>query len=50
MQQILFKRKFSVQFNAAKVKNVQYLKEKIQPIKNIVIKKNPEKNRLKFEF
>ena len=33
MQQIVFKREFSVLFDAVKTKNVQYLEEKIQLIK-----------------
>ena len=33
MQQTVFKREFSVVFDAVKAKNVQYLEEKIQPIK-----------------
>ena len=41
MKQIVFKRKFSLLFDAVKTENVQYLEEKIQPIKKIVIKKYP---------
>ena len=38
MQQIVFKRDFSVLFNAIKTENVQYLEEKIlQSIKKFVI-------------
>ena len=40
MQQIVFKRNFSVLFDTVKTENVQYLAEKVQPIKKIVIKKN----------
>ena len=43
MQQTLFKRKFSVLLNAVKTENVQHLQAKIQPIKNIVIKKIQKK-------
>ena len=43
MQQIVFKRNFSVLFDSIKTENVQYVEEKIQAIKKIVIKKNPEK-------
>ena len=50
MQQIVFKRKYSVLFDAVKTENVQYLEENIQPIKKIVIEKIEEKNRLKYEF
>ena len=39
MQKIVFKREFSVLFDAVKIKNIQYVEEKIQPIKKIVIKK-----------
>ena len=40
MQQIIFKREFSV---VVKAENVQYLEEKIQHIKKIVIKKIQKK-------
>ena len=40
MQQIVFKRKFSVLLDAVKTENVQYLKEKIQSNKKIIIEKN----------
>ena len=43
MQQIAFKREFFVLFAAVKTENVQYLKEKIQPIKKIVIEKIQKK-------
>ena len=43
MQQIVFKRKFSVLLDAVKTENVQHLEEKIQPIKNIVIEKIQKK-------
>ena len=43
MKQIVFKRKFSVLLNALKTENVQHLEEKIQTIKNIVIKKIQKK-------
>ena len=46
MQQIAFKREFSIQ--CSHTKNGQHLEEKMQPIKEIVIKKS-EKNCLKFE-
>ena len=49
-QQIVFKREFSVLFDAVKTENVQYLEEKMQPIKRILSKKFQKKNRLKFEF
>ena len=39
MQQIVFKRKFSVLFDAVKTENVQYLEEKMQPIKKTIIEK-----------
>ena len=44
MQQIAFKREFSVVFDAVKTKNVQYLEEKMQPIKNIFIENIQKKN------
>ena len=51
MQQLAFKREFSVLFNAVKTENVPYLEEKIQPIEKIIIEKNLEKKKsLKFEF
>ena len=37
MQQIVFKREFSILFDAVKTENVQHLKEKILPVKEIVI-------------
>ena len=40
MQQIVFKKEFSVLFDAVKTENLQYLEKKIQPIKKIAIKKN----------
>ena len=46
MQHIVFKRDFSVLFDAVKTENVQHLEEKIQLIKKIVIKR-ARKNRLK---
>ena len=39
MQQTVLKRELSVLFDAVKTENVQYLEEKIQHIKNIVIEK-----------
>ena len=50
MQQIVLKRKFFGLFDAVKIENVQYLEEKVQPIKKIVIKIIQKKNRSKFEF
>ena len=44
MQQIVFKREFFVIFDAFKTENEQYLEEKIQPIKKIVIKKSRKKS------
>ena len=58
MQQIVFKRGFSILFETVKTENVQHLEKKIQPIKNIVIEKiqkkivsnlNFNKSRLIFE-
>ena len=43
MQQITFKREFSIIFDAVKTKNVQYLKENIHHIKKTVLKTNPRK-------
>ena len=37
MQQIVFKRKFSVLLDAVKTEKVQHLEENVQPIKNIII-------------
>ena len=48
MRQILFKREFTVLFNAVKAENVHYLKGKILLIKKIFIEK--KKLHLKFEF
>ena len=42
MQLIVFKREVSVLFDAAKIENVQYLGEKIQPI-IMIYQKNPGK-------
>ena len=39
MQQIVIKKEFSILVDAIKTKNVQYLEEKIQPIKKTVIEK-----------
>ena len=50
MRQILFKREFTVLFNAVKAENVHYLKGKILLIKKIFIEKKKKKPRLKFEF
>ena len=50
MQQIVFKIKFTHLFDAVKIVNVQYLEEKIKPIKVSVINKIQKKNHLKFEF
>ena len=33
MQRIVFKREYSILFDAVKTKNVQYLEEKIQSVK-----------------
>ena len=44
MQQIVFKREFFVIFDAFKTENEQYLEEKIQPIKKIVIQKIQKKS------
>ena len=38
MQQIVFKREFSILFNAVKTENMEYLEEKIQLIKKIIKK------------
>ena len=43
MQQIVFKRQFSVLLDAVKIENVQHLEEMIQPIKKIVSEKIQEK-------
>ena len=43
MQQIIFKREFSVSLDAVKTKNVYHIKEKMQFIKNIVNKKTEKK-------
>ena len=48
MQQIVLKRKFSVLLDTVKTENVQHLEEKIQPIKNIFIKKNLKKKKLQI--
>ena len=48
MQQIVFKREFSVLFDAVKTENMQYLEEKIQPIKKIIIKTIQKKKSLKI--
>ena len=51
VQQIVFKRKFFVLTDAVKTENVQYLKEKIQPVKKDCYRKKKErKNLLKVEF
>ena len=50
MQEIVFKREFSVLLDSVKTKNGQHFEVKIEPIKNIVIKKMPKKYRLKIEF
>ena len=50
MQQIVFKREFSILFDTVKTENVQYLEEKIQPIKKIAIEKIQKKKCLKFKF
>ena len=39
MQQIAFKRELSDLLDAVKTENVEYLEEKVQPIKKIVIEK-----------
>ena len=46
MQQSVFKKEFSIVFYAVKTEIMQYLKEKIKPIKKIVI----EKIQKTFEF
>ena len=43
MQQIVFKKEFSILLNAVKTENLQYLEEKMQSIKNIVRKKKSRK-------
>ena len=43
MQQIVIKREFSILFDAVKTENVQYLEEKMQPIKRIAIEKSRKK-------
>ena len=48
MQQIVFKRKFSILFDVVKTENVQYLEERIQPIKKIVIEKIQKKKLIKI--
>ena len=50
MQQIVFKRNFSVLFDSIKTENVQYVEEKIQAIKKIVIKKIQKKIVSNFNF
>ena len=50
MEQIIFKREFFILFDAVKTENVQYLEEKIQAIKKIVIEKIQKKKSLKFEL
>ena len=44
MQQIILKSEFSVLFDTVKSKKVQYLEEKIQPVKNIVTKEIQKKS------
>ena len=39
MQQIIFKKEWSVLFDAVKTENVQYVEKKIQPVKKTVIGK-----------
>ena len=48
MQQIVFKKEFSVLFDAIKTENVQYLKEEIQPVKMIAMEKSKNKKLLKI--
>ena len=43
MQQIVFKRNFFVLFDAVKTENMQYIEEKMQPIKNVLSKKSRKK-------
>ena len=43
MIKIIFKSEIFMLFDAVKTENVQYLKEKIQPIKKIAIEKIQEK-------
>ena len=50
MQKNVFKREFSVLFDVVKTENLQYLEEKVRPIKKIVISQIQKKNRLKLEF
>ena len=48
MQQIVFKRKFFRSIRCSQNENVQYLEEKIQPIKKIVTEKIQKKKSLKI--
>ena len=50
MQQIVFKREFSVIFYTIKTENVLYLEEQIQRIKKIVIRKIQKKIAKNFNF
>ena len=50
MQQNVFKREFYVLFDAVKTESVQYLEEKIKPIKKIVMEKIQEKKSLKLSI
>ena len=46
MQQIVFKKPFSVLFDAVKIEIVQQLEEKMQPVKKIFIEKIQKKKSL----
>ena len=50
MLQILFKRKYSVLFDAVKNRKYAIFRKKIQLIKIIIVEKKSGKNRIKFEF
>ena len=44
MQQIVIKKEFSILVDAIKTKNVQYLEEKIQPLKRLLSKISRKKS------
>ena len=48
MQQISFKREFSILFDTVKTETVQYIEEKVHPIKKIVVEKFYKKKSLKI--
>ena len=50
MQQIVYKIEFSILFDAIKTENVQYLEEKLQSIKKLVIEKIRKKIAANFNF